>query len=150
MAGIWCLLGNTQLVYAAQQETGVEVRLTKIELRLDSLEQRITAMEHSIEQRFTAMEHSIDQRFGAIDQRFADMMFWLQIIFSTMVIGIGSLIIQWFIMWKKIVWCEAQLKLPEKDKLIDVQREEIGVLKNLVMDLQQRLTGLEGVVLKAR
>ncbi|MEK7274300.1 MAG: hypothetical protein AAB110_03505 [Candidatus Desantisbacteria bacterium] len=132
MAGIWCLLGNTQLVYAAQQETGVEVRLTKIELRLDSLEQRITAMEHSIY------------------QRFADMMFWLQIIFSTMVIGIGGLIIQWFIMWKKIVWCEAQLKLPEKDNLIDVQREEIGVLKNLVMDLQQRLTGLEGVVLKAR
>ncbi|MBI4778821.1 hypothetical protein HY792_07895 [Candidatus Desantisbacteria bacterium] len=132
----------------------IEVRLTKIELRLDSIEQQMN-------QRFVAMERSMDQRFAAmersIDRRFADMMFWLQIIFSTMVIGIGSLIVQWFIMWKKIIWCdtrlETHLKLPEnpeKDKLIDVQREEIDVLKGLLNDFQQRLTGLEGAILKTR
>ncbi|MBI4753323.1 hypothetical protein HY793_02980 [Candidatus Desantisbacteria bacterium] len=48
MAGIWCLLGNTPLVYATGGETGVEIRLTKIETRLDSLEQQIN-------QRFMAM-----------------------------------------------------------------------------------------------
>lgn len=157
VVGIWCLLSNVQLVYA-QQETGVEVRLTKIEARLDRMEQQIDQRFDAMDQRFIDMQRSIDQRFTAIeksiDQRFADMMFYLQIIFSTMVIGIGSLIIQWFIMWKKIIWCDTRLtehlKLPEKDRLIDVQREEIGMLKNLLTDLQQRLTGLEGVVLKAR
>lgn len=161
--GIWCLLINTQLVYA-QQGTGgspsgsVEVRLAKIEARLDSLEQQINKQFAAMEQRFIAMEKSTDQRFAAmersIDRRFADMMFWLQIIFSTMVIGIGSLIVQWFIMWKKIIWCdtrlEQHLKCPDKDKLIDVQKEEIDILKGLINDFQQRLTGLEGVIIRTR
>ncbi|MFH1859971.1 MAG: hypothetical protein ABH870_03015 [bacterium] len=156
VAGIWCLLGNVQPVYA-QQETGVEVRLAKIEARLDSIEQQMEQRFAAMNQQFVAMEKSMDQRFADIQrsiQRFVDMMFWLQIILSAMVIGIGSLIVQWFIMWKKIIWCdtrlEQHLKSPEKDRLIDVQREEIDVLKNLLGDLQQRLTGLEGVVLKAR
>ncbi len=155
VTGIWCLLSNTPLVYAAQEETGVEIRLAKIELRLDSLEQSMNQRFAAIDQRFDDIGRSIDQRFGAIDQRFNDMMFWLQIIFGTMVMGIGSLLIQWFIMWKKIVLCDTRLmehlKLPaEKDRLIDVQREEIVILKGLLNDFQQRLAGLEGVILKAR
>ncbi|MFH1097010.1 MAG: hypothetical protein ABH886_00490 [Candidatus Desantisbacteria bacterium] len=154
VAGICCLLGNTQLVYATQGETSVEVRLAKIETRLDSLEQMIN-------QRFVAMEKSMDQRFTAMDQRlndtnnrFGDMMFWLQVTFGAVLMVLAGLAGQWVMMWRRVVQTETvveeHLKVTEKDRLVNVQIEEIGMLKNLLIDLQQRLTGLEGVVLKTR
>jgi len=143
MAGICCLLGNTQLVYATQEETNIEVRLAKIETRLDSLEQQIN-------QRFAA----VDQRFNDMNNRFGDLMFWMQVTFGAVLMVLVGLAGQWVMMWRRVVRTETvikeHVKETEKDRLINVQTDEIGLLKGLITDLQQRLTGLEGVALKTR
>ncbi|MBU1752362.1 hypothetical protein KKG56_00635 [bacterium] len=96
----------------------------------------------------------IDQRFAAMDQRIADMLFWLQVTFGAVLMVLVGLAGQWVMMWRRVVGTETMVeehvKETEKDRLINVQTEEIGLLKGLLTDLQQRLIGLEGVVLKAR
>ena len=121
------------------------------------IDQRFAAMDQrfaDMNQRFVDMEKSMDHRFAAMDQRIADMLFWLQVTFGAVLMVLVGLAGQWVMMWRRVVGTETMVeehvKETEKDRLINVQTEEIGLLKGLLTDLQQRLTGLEGVVLKAR
>jgi hypothetical protein len=42
-----------------------------------------------------------------MNQRFDDFKFWLQIIFGAVIACLGAILVQWMMMWKRIVKVES-------------------------------------------
>lgn len=86
----------------------------------------------------------LSQRLDGLEKRFGDLMFWLQMTFSAVLVVLASIIAQWIIMWRRLIRVETKLENhlaeTEKDRLIVLQREEINLLKTRLDKLEKAAT----------
>lgn len=104
----------------------IEERLIRLEMGQQNLENRLTDVNTRLSELRTDM-----------NQRFDDFKFWLQIIFGAVVACLGAILIQWMIMWKRIVKVESQVE----DRIVLGYREEdLRDIKRRVEKLEASLT----------
>ena len=68
-----------------------------------------------------------------MNQRFADLTFWLQTIVGILVLVRGGLLAQWVVMWRWLIKVDERLsnhlQETEKDQMLAFYREEMEGLK---------------------
>jgi len=126
------LLGVVGRNPAAGQEGPVVERLIRLEEGQKGLAQRIEGT-----------NQRIDDLRADMNQRFADLNFWLQLIFGTIFATLGMLVVQWMTTLRRTTQVterlEAHLAETEKDRLLTLQREEIALLKDRLERVEQAL-----------
>ena len=104
----------------AQQPT-VEERLIRVEEGQKALVQRIDDT-----------NRRIDDLRADMNQRFADMMFWLQLVFGAVFATLGAVVAQWLTTMRRVSHIETQvadhLRETEKDRLLMLQHEQLEAL----------------------
>ena len=90
------------LIISAAQTEAEEVVIRE---RLARLEEGQRGLRELTDKRFDDM----NRRFDDINRRFDDLRFWLQIILGVLVVIIGGLVAQWFLMWKRIIGVESMV-----------------------------------------
>ena len=107
--------------------------------RIEGTNQRIEATNQRIEDANRRLE---DLRMD-MNQRFADLNFWLQLLFGMIFATLGAVLVQWATTMRRTTRMEDQLGAhlaeTEKDRLLTFQREEIEVLKGRLERVEQAL-----------
>jgi hypothetical protein len=68
-------------------------------------------------------------------------MFWLQMIFTTLLAVIAGLVTQWLVIWKRLIRVELSLREIEKDSILGMYRREIERLEQRMTRLEARPSG---------
>ena len=109
-----------------------------------SLEERLIRLEEgqkSLDKRFDDFQAYVDKRFEHVDKRFDDLMFWIQMIFTALLVVIAGLVTQWLVIWKRLIRVEMSLREIEKDSILGMYRREIERLEQRMARLETRPSG---------
>jgi len=122
----------------------LEDGLKTLNQRIDDTNKRIDDLRQDMNSQIGSLRQDIYTQVGNLredmNERFADLNFWLQITFGAVVLVIAGLIAQWLLMWKRLIRVdtkvEEHLAETEKDRLIAFQHEEIEMLKTRLDKLE--------------
>lgn len=127
----------------AQEWSALEGRLIRLEEGQKALMQRIEDGDKNLNQRIDDLRADMNQRFEGVDNRFADLNFWLQMTFGTIFATLGAVLLQWATTIRRTTQVterlEAHLAETEKDQLLVFQRKEIELLKERLERVEQAL-----------
>jgi len=151
------VLLTISVAQARAEEVAIRERLARLEEGQKSLRELTDKRFDDMNRRFDDMNIYINRRFDDMNRRFDDLRFWLQIILGALVVIIGGLAAQLFLMWKRIIGVESmvaervtevdqiladQKKEPAKvDRAFEDQRQEIEELKIRLGALEAKLAG---------
>ncbi|MBI4531423.1 MAG: hypothetical protein HY709_07850 [Candidatus Latescibacteria bacterium] len=68
-------------------------------------------------------------------------MFWMQLIFTALLVVIAGLVTQWLVIWKRLIRVELSLREIEKDSILEMYRREVERLEQRVARLEARPSG---------
>ena len=101
--------------------------------RLEDLNQSLIQRIEGTNQRIEDTNRRLEDLRTDMNQRFADLNFWLQMTFGTIFATLGVVALQWATTIRRTTQVterlEAHLTETEKDRLLTFQREEIEILK---------------------
>ena len=146
------VLLTTSAAQAGAEEVVIRERLARLEegqkglreltdKRFDDMNRRFD----DINRRFDDMNDSMNRRFDDMNRRFDGLRFWLQIILGVLVVIIGGLVAQWFLMWKQIVRMESMVadRATEVDRVLADQKEETTEVDRVFADQKKEIEELK-------
>jgi tetrahydromethanopterin S-methyltransferase subunit G len=118
-------------------------RLTRLEEGQRALSQRFDDLRESTNQRFTDLKQSIDKRFDDMNRRFDQVLFWLELLFGTMIVMLAGIFTHGVLLWRRQTRTETlienHLRETEKDRLLSMQSEEIKQLKERLAKVEEKV-----------
>jgi len=121
-------------------------RLTRLEEGQRALSQRFDDLKQGTNQRFDDMNRRFDdmnRRFDDMNRRFDQVLFWLELLFGTMILLLAGIFTHGVLLWRRQTRTETliedHLRETEKDRLLSMQAEEIRQLKERLAKVEEKI-----------